>query len=195
MSGMARPKEFDRDVVLAHAIGVFAQHGFEGSSTEDLLAAMGISRQSLYDTFGGKWPLYLAALQRYVSDSVGAQLLVLEGAPGALDGVTALLTQAAAKAGADPAPACLGIGAICEFGRSEPELQSLTETSGRLMVKALERRLGEAARDGLVARDLDVTAAAEFVMATLTGIKVAARAGASLHSLQGIARMALRSLR
>ena len=46
-----------------------------------------------------------------------------------------------------------------------------------------------------VARDLDVTAAAEFVMATLTGIKVAARAGASLRSLQGIARMALRSLR
>jgi TetR/AcrR family transcriptional repressor of nem operon len=192
---MARPKEFDREAVLAEAIGVFAQHGFEGSSTEALLNAMGISRQSLYDTFGDKWQLYLAALQRYVADSIGAQLLVLEGPPDALDGIAALLLQAAAKAGADPAPACLGISAICEFGRSAPDLQSLTDTSGRVLLQALERRLGEAIRSGRAPADLDVPAAAQFLLATLTGIKVAARSGACASTLQGIARMALRSLR
>src|ERR1700678_3364318 len=46
---MARPKEFDQDLALMHAIGVFASYGYEGTSTEALIEAMGISRQSLYD--------------------------------------------------------------------------------------------------------------------------------------------------
>ena len=60
---MARPREFDREDVLEEAIKVFADHGFGGTSTDVLLKAMGISRQSMYDTFGGKRQLYLEALQ------------------------------------------------------------------------------------------------------------------------------------
>jgi AcrR family transcriptional regulator len=37
-------------------------HGYEGTSTDTLLKAMGISRQSVYDTFGDKWQLYQEAL-------------------------------------------------------------------------------------------------------------------------------------
>jgi len=66
---VARPREFDRDEALAKAIKVFASHGFEGASTETLLNGMGISRQSMYDTFGDKRRLYLEALQRYSSES------------------------------------------------------------------------------------------------------------------------------
>ena len=49
---MARPKEFDRDVALRRAITVFWKKGFARTSAEDLVAAMGIGKQSLYDTFG-----------------------------------------------------------------------------------------------------------------------------------------------
>ncbi|MGO8484962.1 TetR family transcriptional regulator, partial [Rhizobium leguminosarum] len=49
---MARHKEFDRDTALHAAIGVFSEHGYEVTSTEELLTAMKISRQSMYDTFG-----------------------------------------------------------------------------------------------------------------------------------------------
>jgi TetR/AcrR family transcriptional repressor of nem operon len=41
---------------------VFASHGYEGSSTAELLARMGIARQSLYCAFGDKWRLFLKAL-------------------------------------------------------------------------------------------------------------------------------------
>jgi TetR/AcrR family transcriptional repressor of nem operon len=51
-AGMARTKEFDEERALDAAIGVFAGHGYEGSSTGMLLEAMGIGRQSLYDTYG-----------------------------------------------------------------------------------------------------------------------------------------------
>jgi len=192
---MARSKEFDRDAALARAIETFAQRGYDGTSTEDLLAAMGIRRQSLYDTFGDKWKLYLEALQRYCSDSIGAQLVVLEGAATGQAGVEALLRHAVAKALEAPAPACLGVSSICEFGRSAPDVATLTDTMGRLLTSALERRMGEAVAAGVYAADLDLAAAAQFVLSTLTGIKVAARAGAPAATLQGIAGMALRSFR
>jgi AcrR family transcriptional regulator len=51
---MARHKEFDRDLALGAAINVFSEHGYEGTSTDQLLTAMKISRQSMYDTFGDK---------------------------------------------------------------------------------------------------------------------------------------------
>jgi hypothetical protein len=156
---------------------------------------MGIRRQSLYDTFGDKWTLYLEALQRYSSDSIGAQLFDLESAPTASAGVEALLIRAATRAAEGPAPSCLGISAICEFGRSAPEVLSLTGAMGRLLIGAVERRVREAMVQGAFDAKLDVSAAGQFILATLTGIKVAARQGVSADALRGIAAMAFRSFR
>ena len=192
---MARPKEFERDTALQEAIRVFSDHGYEGTSTDALLRIMGISRQSMYDTFGDKWCLYLESLQRYTADSISDQLRVLNSALSAMKGLEAHLNHAVDRAIADPSPACLGLSAICEFGRSDPEVKMLTDTAGRTLLSALERRISEAKTDGDVAKDVDVIEAASFVQATLAGIKIAARAGASPETLRGIARMALRSLR
>ena len=189
---MARTKEFDRDATLQQAIAVFSQHGYEGTSTQALLEAMGISRQSLYDTYGDKWRLYLESLQRYVGDGVGGHLLALEGAPGGLATLEAFLTRAVEQASAAAVPACLGVGAVCEFGRTSAEVVAVTESSGRLLSAALKRRLREASPK---AADSDIDETADFLMATLTGIKVAARSGMPRDKLMGIARRALRSLR
>jgi len=78
---MARPREFDHDTALLAAVKVFSDLGFEGSSTDALTQAMGIGRQSLYDTFGDKWRLYLKALQRYTADSISEQIRVLNRGP------------------------------------------------------------------------------------------------------------------
>jgi TetR/AcrR family transcriptional regulator, transcriptional repressor for nem operon len=62
---MPRAKAFDPSVALDRAVELFWQKGYEGASMTMLLQAMEISRQSLYDTFGDKHKLYLAALDRY----------------------------------------------------------------------------------------------------------------------------------
>jgi TetR/AcrR family transcriptional regulator, transcriptional repressor for nem operon len=191
---MARPKEFEREDALKKAVGIFSDHGYDGTSTEALIGAMGVSRQSLYDTFGDKWHLYLECLQRYTADSIGEQLRALNSASSPLKGIEAHLNHAVAAALADPVPKCLGISAICEFGRSNPEVTMVGEMASRMMVSALDRRINEAKAAGEVPKDVTSADASAFIMATLTGIKVAARAGASAERLKGIARMALRSL-
>ena len=63
---MVRPREFDRDAALDRAMQVFWAKGFAATSTEDLVAAMGIGRQSLYNAFGDKQALFARALERYL---------------------------------------------------------------------------------------------------------------------------------
>ncbi|HMR30908.1 MAG TPA: TetR/AcrR family transcriptional regulator [Geminicoccaceae bacterium] len=192
---MARPKEFDRDDALGRAIEVFSDRGYEGASTTALLEAMGISRQSMYDTFGDKWQLYLECLRSYTADSIGQQMRALNAASSPMKGLEAHLMRTVDEALARPVAKCLGVSAVSEFGRSDPEVTAITDVASRTLLGAVERRVAEAKAAGETPADIDCREAANFVLATLTGIKVAARAGGSAESLRGVAKMALRSLR
>jgi TetR/AcrR family transcriptional repressor of nem operon len=65
---MARPKEFERERVLQQAMHIFWIKGYEGTSIPELLQVMGISRSSLYETFGNKQALFIETLQLYKSN-------------------------------------------------------------------------------------------------------------------------------
>src|SRR5277367_142217 len=62
---MARTKDFDENEVLGKAINIFWYKGYNGTSMQDLVDGLGISRSSLYDTFGDKHSLYVKALESY----------------------------------------------------------------------------------------------------------------------------------
>jgi len=186
---MARPREFDRDAALGNAISAFAEHGYEGTSTDLLLDAMNISRQSLYNAFGDKRQLYLEALRTYAARSLAEQMQALAGG-SPLAGIEAMLRAFILR----PSKTCLGVSAICEFGHSDPEITKLNDSAAKALRAALERRIAEGKAAGEIDGGIDAAAAAHFLLATLSGIKVAARGGASLQSLRDVMRMALRSL-
>lgn len=192
---MGRPKEFDRDCALKKAIKLFADHGFEGTSTDSLMRAMGISRQSMYDTFGGKRKLYLEALQRYNADSVSNIIRDLNTGGSPLRGLEAALLAFSIKPPKGSPRFCLGISAICEFGRSDHEISVVTEAAGRIVLSAFESLIAEAKRVGEVGAQIDTHTAAHFMLVTVSGMKVAARGGAAPETLRKIALMAIRSLR
>jgi AcrR family transcriptional regulator len=190
---MARSKEFDRDTVLKDAMKVFGDHGYEGTSTEVLMREMGISRQSMYDTFGDKRQLYLEALQNYIADRVAGQIRTLNSTSSPLKGIEAVLDVLALKAPGESG--CMGISAICEFGRSDQEIAILLATADRTLAAALEQRVAEAKAAGEVAAEVETRTAAEFLKATIAGIKLAARGGAPVETLRNIGRLAVRSLK
>ena len=192
---MARPKEFDRDSALQEAVNIFCNQGYEGTSTDDLLNAMHISRQSLYDTFGDKRQLYLEALQQYVASSIAEQIRALNSGTSVLAGLESALLAFASKSGTADAPGCMGIGATCEFGVSDSQVTALIATADRSLQSALERRIREGKASGEIGPEVDPRAAAQFIKATFAGIKIGARGGASPASLRAVAHMAIRSLK
>jgi TetR/AcrR family transcriptional repressor of nem operon len=106
---MARPKEFEREEVLERALKVFADQGFEGTSTDALMHAMGISRQSLYDSFGDKRSLYLETLRYYRAKSVSDLIHNLYGGSSPLKELEAALLTYAAKPTEEAPLGCLGV--------------------------------------------------------------------------------------
>ena len=191
---MPRPKEFDRDEALQKAIGVFCEKGYAAASTDELMRAMKISRQSMYDTFGDKRQLYLEAFQRYVADSVNEQIGYLEKSSSPLAGIEKMLLAFAARAERNGIVGCMGVNAICEFGLSDPEVTSLGNTESTRLTAALEQALRQAKSKKEINKTLKESAAAQFLRATLSGMKLAAKAGADAEALKSIAHFALRSV-
>lgn len=65
-----RPRELDPDDAIQNAMEVFWARGYHGTSLPDLLAATGLSRSSLYATFGDQHGLLLQALDRYIAEAL-----------------------------------------------------------------------------------------------------------------------------
>jgi len=66
-----RPREFDPEEALGGASSLFLRKGFSGSSLDGLAEAMGISKPSLYGTYGDKAALYLRALEVFAAQMQG----------------------------------------------------------------------------------------------------------------------------
>ena len=66
--GRGRPPKFDRDVALREAMKLFWEHGFEGTSTDELEAALKMGPSSILNSFGSKEQLYALAIETYMGD-------------------------------------------------------------------------------------------------------------------------------
>src|ERR1700744_1918323 len=63
-----RPRAYDPEVALGKALGLFRKQGFAATSLDDLSAATGMNRPSLYSAFGDKRELYIKSFARYRAD-------------------------------------------------------------------------------------------------------------------------------
>lgn len=193
LGGMARPSEFDRDTAIESAIRVFARHGYEAASTTDLVDAMGIGRQSLYGAFGDKRGLFLEALKRYSENSLAEMKHALSRGT-ALKGIeTALLTGLGESD--DLESGCLGVGSIVEFSRSDDDINALNDAAAEAVVAAFAARVRDGVKSAEFAANLDAIAVGRMLLTLRSGLKVAARGGASRAELRNAIQLALRGLK
>jgi TetR/AcrR family transcriptional regulator, transcriptional repressor for nem operon len=192
---MARPKEFKEGEALRKAVSLFCQQGFAATSTDELMRVMGISRQSMYDTFGDKRTLFLHALEFYVTNSVRSMEAELEKGGSPLSAVMNALVTFAERKDMTSAEGCMGLNAISEFGERDAEVTRITRIAARSQRDTLIRVLKKAKAEGELDPEADIHNAADFFECTLVGIKMAAKAGKPRRSLRAIAIFAGRALR
>jgi hypothetical protein len=84
---------------------------------------------------------------------------------------------------------------VCEFGTTRAKIVTINEAAAQALLGAFKRRLADALALGEIATDIDPQQAAQFLLTTLSGLRVAARGGASMKVLRANVAMALRSLR
>jgi AcrR family transcriptional regulator len=188
---MGRPREFDVDEALDSALQVFWSKGYEGTSLTDLTEAMGITRPSLYATFGNKEELFRKVLDQYDNTCLSFTREAMNE-PTARAVVERLL-YGHADAQTDPPhpPGCLGMnGALACSEEVEPIRQELI---GRRLASeaALRRRLEQAKAEGDLAADADPAGLARYVMTIAQGMAVQAASGADREALHQVTRTAL----
>ncbi|QHN03498.1 TetR/AcrR family transcriptional regulator [Granulicella sp. WH15] len=189
---MGRPKEFNQEEALRRAIVTFSQKGFAATSTDDLMQAMNIGRQSMYGTFGDKRALFLKALAVYSRENTAAIIAELQKPGSPLGNVRNALVQFAKRKDLSSADGCMGINTICEFGLQDREILQVMRGSGVDLRRALLTTLKQAQMKGELSADVEIDALADFFEVTLAGIRVAAKAGMNRTSLMRVAETALR---
>jgi TetR/AcrR family transcriptional repressor of nem operon len=189
---MPRHKEFDQEKALRGAIAAFSQKGFAATSTEDLVAAMNIGRQSMYDTFGDKRALFLKALKFYSQENIDAMVAELRKPGSPLANLRNVLIQFTERKDLSPPNGCMGVNAICEFGLTDQEVLEAMQDAARLQRQVLLDTLKRAKKEGELSSDTDIPGLADFIDVTLAGLRVAAKGGMSRAALKRIVEIASR---
>jgi AcrR family transcriptional regulator len=192
---MARQKEFARDKAVESALATFRKNGFGATTTDDLRLAMGIGRQSFYDTFKGKREIYLEALRKYNSDRVLGFFEIFRKSGSPLKALEGMLTSISIESPKDRTLACLGVSSICEFGASDAEVSSINDATASSIKSVLGKLILEAKNKKEIRSSLDPKETALYLLSVFSGMRVSARAGASPEELNAIAAIAIDGLR
>jgi AcrR family transcriptional regulator len=187
-----RPRGFNYDEALDRAMHVFWRKGFEGTSLNDLTAAMGIQPASLYKAFGNKRALFEKALARYLAGPVAFVHDALDEptafavADRILRRTAEFLTEGRSRRGCMTIQAALGGGV-----EGEPIRRKLIALRFKEQ-DALRRRFERAKSEGDLPNDADAADLARFVTALFQGMTVQAINGASREDLLRLSDTALR---
>ncbi len=176
---MARPREFDEQAALDRAMDVFWQKGYQATSTDDLMEAMGIGRGSFYNTFGSKRDVYLRTLDRYFQllEEGGPYRILFETEPGA-GALEALLTgyldSVASEGGAH---GCYFVHVAKEHRGEDPEVTRAIRRGVQRMKEILTRHMQVAQEQGVLPTHVAPERAALLMMAVAWGSHVLIEAG------------------
>lgn len=170
-----RPRQFDQDEVLSKAVVLFWRQGYEATGVAQLSKHLGIGRQSLYGTFGDKRGLYIAAIQRYTDESIGAMRAQLERPGRAVEHIGALLEEWAARANGKGYCGCFLANSCAELGARDPEVAALLQRKLSRMTDALQAAIERAQAQGDIAPHRNARALARVLVNTAQGLSTASK--------------------
>ena len=184
---MARTKEFDREEVLTKAMYAFLQHGYEATSMQTLVSTMGINRGSLYDTFGDKRSLFLAAIAHYeetiVKDTIASLMTADAGKQTIIDLFRSLVARMAKE---EKCYGCLMTNTAVELCPNDAEAKSRIKTHFGQIARAFKQTLVKAQAKGEIDSQQDLDSMANYLTSNLQGLRVMGKVNRDFATLNSI---------
>lgn len=185
---MARPREFDIDEAIEKAVQVFWAKGYDGAALPDLLDGMEIARGSLYKAFGDKKKLYLRVLKRYdeVAVASAVDLLTDQQEPDGGRRIARLFDSIIEAVRSGDRRGCLMCNAAAGPASEDPDIGKVVSSMLSRMTEAFAAALRDSQHGHQLTSEV-CRAEAEGLTASYVGLRVLAKAGASVDRLRAAA--------
>jgi len=183
---MARTKEFDEKAVVEAAMKVFWELGYDGASMEDLLSATGLSRSSLYESFGDKRNLFLRTVEAYTAQSGEARRAAFSASDGLRAGLARYLRARVAMLAehGDRPSGCYVTMLSASLKTADGELRSLVEAYTANAEREIREGFSRSLAEGALPSRLSAAEWTNLFLALIWGLNVAARMGRSKESME-----------
>jgi TetR/AcrR family transcriptional regulator, copper-responsive repressor len=184
-----RPPAYDREIALGAIRDVFWDRGFSATSLDDIAAAAGMNRPSLYGAFGDKREMYLAALQMFAVES-GRELQKALGAPTLREALEAFYVRAIQDyvSGSGGPRGCLVICTAVTEATGDPAIRSALAAILAELDSVVAVRIARAQAEGDRCASGEAKVLARVATSVLHSVALRARAGARRSELLTIAR-------
>jgi len=192
---MARTKDFDENEVLTKAIQLFWHKGYNGTSMQDLVDGLGISRSSLYDTYTDKHTLFIKALESYQNSGADKIQEISENSGSAKETIKKLLEFVTDELLNDKQQkGCFMVNAEVEVAPHDTEVNSLVCKNDQQMEDVFFQVIKKGQDSGEIKNEQDARALARFIFNAVKGIRVTAKSTTDKSVFDDIIKLTVSAL-
>lgn len=193
---LGRPLAYDPDTALNAAMQVFWSKGYEATTLQELLKAMGLSKSSFYQSFGGKKELFLRCISRYREKVSQALADLLESSDSGRSFIERMLLNSAAEARRtnDARRGCLLMNTAAECAQKDSDIAERVALGFEGLRVILCRAVRQGQAEGEITQELEAEALASYLISSLGGIKTVVKGGADEERVRDIVAVILRAL-
>ena len=191
---MGRPYEFDREETLSKAMDLFWEKGYKATSIQDLVDHMGIKRGSIYNTFGDKRSLFIAAVEYYADEITSRTIKVLESPGSPTENIRTFFETIVNTPSDRKTRGCLISNTVVELA---PHDEKVAQTVRNILLKIQEaflNCLNRAVEMGELPKDTDTRVLSSFLATSTHGLIVTGKSTQNPKEVQDVVNVILSTL-
>ena len=193
---MARKKEFDENIILTKSMNLFWCKGYNATSAQDLVDGLGISRSSLYDTFGDKHNLFLLSLNEYRKKMAGGLIEMIENSTDAEKTIRQIFQVATSETIEDKLQkGCFLVNSTIELAATDKEIAKIVNENMQDIQDAFCRIIKKGQDAGQFNSNNSALSLSRFLFNAISGIRVASKSGADKKVYDDIVKVTLSVLK
>ena len=188
-----RPRAYQPEIALGKALDLFRKDGFAATSLDDLSAATGMNRPSLYGAFGDKRELYIKSYRRYREDARAAMADIFRAElpiRKRLQRIYAVALDIYLSGEAGPR-GCFTVMTAASEAVHDPDIRAMVLEGFAELDKAFAACFRMAKERGELPGSADPVVLAQLASATIHSIAIRARAQTPRRELEAIVEGAL----
>lgn len=194
-SVMARTKDFDEDEVLQKAMNLFWYKGYNGTSMQDLVDGLGISRSSMYDTYGDKHTLFMRALENYKKMGTAKMKAIVDNAPTAKAAIRRMFEYTVTELLRDDQHrGCFLVNAGVEMAPHDAEVSKMLCDNDKQLEECFNEAIKKGQNSAEISNEQSSHALAQFILNSIKGIRVTAKSGADKKVFKDIVEVTMKVL-